>query len=69
MNASESGAALLRGRRMQTGKCPDHGIVLVTKGDMIEGEQVVGRVYKCPKDECQFEVVARSGTRLMKLLR
>jgi len=69
MNASESSAALLRGRRMQTGKCPEHGIVLVTKGDMVEGEQVVGRVYKCPQAGCQFEAPARSGTRLMKLLR
>ena len=69
MNASEASAALLRGRRMQTGKCPDHGVVLVVKGDMLEAGQAVGRVYKCPIEGCLFDVPARSGTRLMKLLR
>lgn len=69
MNASESSAALLRGRRMQTGKCPEHGVVLVTKGDMIEAGQVVGRIYRCPNEGCLFETPARSGTRMMKLLR
>lgn len=69
MNASETSNTLLRGKRLQTGKCPEHGTVLVTKGDMVEGVVVVGRVYKCSCEGCTFDIAARSGTRLMKLLR
>jgi len=68
-NASDASDALLRGRRMQAGKCPEHGVVLVQKGDLIENDQIVGRVYKCPCVGCLFDTPARSGGRLMKLLR
>lgn len=59
--------ALVRGRRLQAGKCPDHGAILVRKADFVENEQPVGRVYGCP--ECEFQIEARNGSRLMKLLR
>jgi hypothetical protein len=66
MSAAE---ALMKGNRLAAGKCPEHGKVLVTKGEFKENGETVGRVYKCPLDDCTFEVVARHGTRLMKLLR
>lgn len=59
--------ALLRGQRLQSGKCPEHGSVLVTKGDFTERGESVGKTYGCAT--CSFTIEARYGTRLMKLLR
>lgn len=61
--------AMLRGRRIAVGKCPTHGVVLVTAEDMMENDEKVGKVYGCPLEECEFTVEARNGSRLMKLLR
>lgn len=70
MNVNVNAAdALLRGRRLQAGKCPDHGKVLVHKGDLVEHDQIVGRIYRCPHEGCTFDIPARSGSRLTKLLR
>lgn len=62
-------SAMLKGQRLQTGKCPYHGTVLVTKGDFIEKEQPVGRIYGCGQQGCEFTLEARNGSRMMKLLR
>lgn len=59
--------ALLKGQRLQTGKCPDHGTVLVSKGVFEERGESVGKVYGC--STCSFTIEARNGTRLTKLLR
>lgn len=66
---TEAAEALMRGRRLQAGKCPDHGKVLVTKEPLVERDEQVGVFYKCPEDKCSFEIAARYGSRLMKLLR
>ena len=64
---AEAKDALMRGRRLQAGKCPDHGAILVRKDDFVENGQPVGRIYGCPS--CDFRIEARNGSRLMKLLR
>lgn len=59
----------LRGQRLAAGKCPEHGITLVNRGPMLENGAEVGTTYGCPQTGCSFDLVARAGTRLTKLLR
>lgn len=61
--------ALLRGRRLQSGKCPEHGVVLTAASDLIENGEPVGTVYGCTEKGCEFRIDARNGSRLKKLLR
>lgn len=46
-----------------------HGRTLVRKGALTEDGLETGSEYKCPETGCDFDVAARSGTRLDKLLR
>jgi hypothetical protein len=59
----------LRGQRLSVGKCPEHGLTLVGIGPMLENEKPVGTTYGCPEKGCAFDIVARTGSRLQKLLR
>lgn len=69
MSAVVAELARLRGKRLETGKCPDHGITLVKAGAMLENNVSVGTQYKCPNVECAFTLDARAGSRMEKLLR
>lgn len=57
-------AAQLAGKRLETGKCPEHGITLVRRP---EAEKTEARVYGCP--QCVFSLEAPLGSRMVKLLR
>lgn len=59
----------IRGQRLSAGKCPEHGVTLVGRGPMLENGEPVGTTYGCPEKGCAFDLVARSGSRLQKLLR
>lgn len=67
--STQSELALLRGKRLASGKCPEHGAVLVKDGPMLETGKPVGTRYRCPCAGCAFALDARAGTRVEKLLR
>lgn len=56
--------ALVAGKRLESGKCPEHGVTLVRKP---EAEKTESRVYGCP--QCDFSLEAPLGSRMMKLLK
>jgi hypothetical protein len=66
---SEIVPARVRAQRLSSGKCPSHGTVLVNAGPFVESDKQVGFTYGCPDTACKFEVVARYGSGMHKLLR
>lgn len=56
--------AQLAGKRLESGKCPQHGITLVRRP---EAEKTEARVYGCP--QCEFSLEAPLNSRMVKLLR
>lgn len=61
--------ARVRSQRLSAGKCPEHGEILSASGDLLEQGANVGTIYKCGNPECTYNVEARFGTRMDKLLR
>lgn len=56
---------LARQRRMNEGRCPIHGAMLVTIETTLEGRLVVA----CTRDECDFTYVVRPGSKLDRAMR
>lgn len=56
----------LQGKRLSSGKCPEHGKPLTWKENFVENGSTVGRIYGC--GQCDFQIEARFGSRLVKLL-
>lgn len=61
--------ARIRSQRLSAGKCPQHGSLLSAAQDLMDAGASVGTIYKCPESECTYNVEARFGTRMDKLLR
>lgn len=61
--------ARIRSQRLSAGKCPQHGALLRAAKDLMEADKSVGTVYNCSEPECTYNVEARFGTRIDKLLR
>ena len=61
--------ARIRAQRLSAGKCPTHGAILSVKTPYLEEGNQVGFTYACPEKGCTFDVVARIGSGMHKLLR
>ena len=69
MSTYEAQKAKLGGQRLSKGKCPEHGVMLVKSGAMLENNVPVGTTYKCPNAGCNFTTDARAGHGLTRLIR
>jgi len=54
---------LSRRRRLNQGRCPIHGTSLCQSSVWQDGEEA-GPVVECPRDDCDFRIEVKPGTKL-----
>lgn len=57
---------LSRRRRLNEGRCPTHGTGLIQTGiwhDTVKGTEEAGPVVECPRNDCEFRLKVKSGTK------